>query len=305
VSLRRKVKTSLDENRLLILGAQVLFGFQFEAAFQDAFADLTPLARGINCLALVLMAVAIGLLIAPSMQHRIVENGADTKRIHQVAGLFGGAALVPFGISLGLDLFIVVDHLFGRVAGAMVGGGLFVIAALLWFVIGLILRSSLRVPPMSEKEEQTTLATRIEQMLTEARVIVPGAQAMLGFQLAVTFTRTFGEIGTTLQIVHVLALCFVALAVVLLMTPAALHRIAFRGQDTKKFLTLGSGFVLAAPAALAIGVAADMKVAVTQASHAPSVATATAAACFIILLSFWYGLPLLVRWQLNGSRRRV
>jgi hypothetical protein len=46
MSLGRKVKIALDENRLLILGAQVLFGFQFQSVFQDTFAELPFSARG-------------------------------------------------------------------------------------------------------------------------------------------------------------------------------------------------------------------------------------------------------------------
>ena len=35
MDLDQKLKTALDESRLLILGAQVLFGFAFQAVFQD------------------------------------------------------------------------------------------------------------------------------------------------------------------------------------------------------------------------------------------------------------------------------
>ena len=42
------------------------------------------------------MAASIGLLIASSMQHRIVEQGQDTVRIHRATSLFAGAALLPF-----------------------------------------------------------------------------------------------------------------------------------------------------------------------------------------------------------------
>jgi hypothetical protein len=38
--IERKLKTALDESRLLILGAQVLFGFQFQGAFQELFSEL-------------------------------------------------------------------------------------------------------------------------------------------------------------------------------------------------------------------------------------------------------------------------
>jgi hypothetical protein len=77
MSLGRKVKTALDENRLLILELRFSFGFQFEGAFQGSFASLPSYARSLNSLALLLMAVTIGLLIPPSMQHRIVKRGQD------------------------------------------------------------------------------------------------------------------------------------------------------------------------------------------------------------------------------------
>jgi Family of unknown function (DUF6328) len=295
MSLSRKIKTALDENRLLILGAQVLFGFQFQGVFQEGFSSLPAYARALNSLALTLMALAIGLLIAPSMQHRIVERGHDTVRIHRVAGMFGGMATLPFGVSLGLDLFLVFDHLFGPVVAAVSGAAFCAFVGLLWFALGFVLRIRLKVPVMSEKEEPTSLATRIEQMLTEARVIVPGVQALLGFQLAVIFTRTFEQLDTALKLVHVTALCLVAIAVVLLMTPAALHRIAFRGQDVEAFLKLGSGFVLAAPLALAAGLACDMQVAIAKALDATGWATTIAAGSFVVLVGLWYGLPILLR----------
>ena len=45
MAVEDRLKTALDESRLLILGVQVLFGFQFEAAFQDLFADVPAGSR--------------------------------------------------------------------------------------------------------------------------------------------------------------------------------------------------------------------------------------------------------------------
>lgn len=75
MSLGRKAKTALDETRLLILGAQVLFGFQLNGVFQEAFEELSRTTKLANCAGQILMALSIGFLIAPSMQHRIVESG--------------------------------------------------------------------------------------------------------------------------------------------------------------------------------------------------------------------------------------
>lgn len=79
------------------------------------------------------------------------------------------------------------------------------------------------------------------------------------------------------------------------MTPAALHRIAFKGQDVEAFLRLGSGFVLTAPFVLAIGLAADMDVAVAKATEETGLAKIIALASFIALAGLWYGLPLVLR----------
>ena len=114
MSLSKQVKTALDETRLLMLGAQVLFGFKLNGVFQEEFLSLSLATRYVDCAGQVLMAIAIGLLVAPSMQHRIVENGQDTVRIHRITGLFAGMALLPFALSLGLGFYIVFDHVFGN-----------------------------------------------------------------------------------------------------------------------------------------------------------------------------------------------
>ena len=48
----------------------------------------------------------------------------------------------------------------------------------------------------------TPLHVKIEQMLTEARVILPGAQALLGFQLAVVLTQAFDRLPPSSKTLH-------------------------------------------------------------------------------------------------------
>ncbi len=77
-------------------------------------------------------------------------------------------------------------------------------------------------------------------------MVLPGAQALLGFQLAVTLTRAFEALPYPSKRVHAPALMLVALAVILLIAPAAFHRIAFSGEDTEEFHRIGSWFIVAA-----------------------------------------------------------
>jgi hypothetical protein len=92
------------------------------------------------------------------------------------------------------------------------------------------------------RSEEVPLPRRIDQMLTEARVILPGAQALLGFQLAVALTQGFDGLPPASKALHAGGLGFVALSTVLLMAPAAYHRIVYDGDASKRFLETGSRF---------------------------------------------------------------
>jgi hypothetical protein len=228
-----------------------------------------------------------------------VENGEDTVRIHRITGIFAGMALLPFAVSLGLGFYIVFDHVFGMTA-ALVGGSAFcLLAGAFWYGLGFILRTKSRKRAMQE-EKPTPLTTKIEQMLTEARIIVPGAQALLGFQLTVTLTKAFGQLPDSLKLVHVASLCCVAVAIILLMTPAALHRISFAGEDMPSFFTIGSWFVILAPAPLAIGIAGDLYVASSTAAASLTLGAILALAVLSLLACLWYVVPMALRAREGG-----
>src|SRR3981081_2028843 len=78
MELSKKVKTALDETRMLILGAQILLGFEVRAAFSDGFDKLPPHSRHLGAFALMLMVPAVALMIMPGPYHRIVEGGQDS-----------------------------------------------------------------------------------------------------------------------------------------------------------------------------------------------------------------------------------
>lgn len=290
-----KVRTALDETRLLILGAQVLFGFQLQAVFQELFSALPLASRYLECGAQLLMTISVACLIAPSMQHRIAEQGQDTERIQRAATLWAGIALLPFAVSIGLDFYIVFQPLSGQAYAITAGAIFFGLAVTFWYVLAFLFRPPNRAKPMSRTRSSTPLSTRIENMLREARVILPGAQALLGFQLVVTLTRPFSELSPALKTLHLAALCCVALAVILLMTPATLHRITFAGEDSEVFLKAGSHCVIAAPVFLGLGITADLYVATAAAVQSVALGVTLAAGVFGILTLLWYVLPLALR----------
>jgi Na+/proline symporter len=92
------------------LGAEVLLGFQLRSAFQEAFDALPAASRTLDAVALMLMLLVVGLLIAPSIHHRVVDDGDARARTQLLVGRVMAAALIPFALSLAFNIFIVVER---------------------------------------------------------------------------------------------------------------------------------------------------------------------------------------------------
>ena len=88
---------------------------------------------------------------------------------------------------------------------------------------------------MSTRRSIPPLHVRIDWMLTESRVILPGAQALLAFQFIATLTKRFDDLPDAWQVVHFVALGLLTLSVLLLIAPAAIHRAGFGGEDDERF----------------------------------------------------------------------
>jgi Family of unknown function (DUF6328) len=190
--LDKKLKTALNETRLLILGAQVLLGFQFQAFFQDGFSELSQHSRYLSLFGLLSIVLAVTFLIVPSMQHRLVEQGRSSTRLIGATSFYTGLGLAPLALSLTLSAYVVIGRHFGVAAGLIGGLGLGVLSAIAWFGLEYLIGLAPENQIMDTTE--TPLGTKIEQLLTEARVIIPGAQALFGFQFVAMLTAGFDRL---------------------------------------------------------------------------------------------------------------
>jgi hypothetical protein len=297
--LDRKVKMALDETRLLVLGIQVLLGFQFQVFFQNRFPQLSSASKAICAAGLALQTLSLGLLIIPSMEHRLVEAGSSSKRLVRATSFYATIGLIPFSLNLGLAGYVVLEQHFGWFTGIVSGAALTLASAFAWFGLEMFHRENAAMP---EANGNTPLTTKVEQVLTEARVIIPGAQALFGFQFIAMLTAGFDQLSQGSKIVHAIALGLVAMNVILLMTPAALHRLSFDGDDSESFFRAASTLVTVAPLFLAAGIAAESYVVLGKVTENRLAAAGYAAASFAVLIGFWYALPLIARWR-NANRK--
>jgi hypothetical protein len=293
-AVHRKVKIALDETRLLILGAQILVGFHLNAAFQPGFSKLGHAWWILYTCSFAAMAVGVGLLIAPSMEHRIVEHGRSSGRIIAQTNWLAALALLPLAFSLGADLAIVVAYRFGTIAGVTIGALATTLALVLWYGAAWAIRKP-RKGASDMAEQDTPIDVRVEHMLTEARVLLPGAQALFGFQMAVLLTDAFGELPPSSKVLHAVALCCIATSIILVMAPAAFHRIAYGGENTETFHRIGSGFVIASVVPLAAGITSDLYVSIARALDSAALGAAVAGAVGLVLLGLWIVQPLVLR----------
>src|SRR5207253_5969353 len=95
-ALREKIKTALDESRMLVLGAQIFLGFHFRAVFEPGFERLSKSAQYLKMAALMLLLIGVALILSPGSYHRIVRSGSDAEDVHTFATTVMDFALIPF-----------------------------------------------------------------------------------------------------------------------------------------------------------------------------------------------------------------
>ena len=297
VSLRDRVTDALNEVRILILGAQIFLGFQLQAAFQPRFRDLPLEAQALNAACYGLMFAAVICLTAPVSFHRIVDRGADDIEIHRYLTRTAAAALLPFALCIGIDQFLVGHQIFGPAIATAIAVTGTASALSAWYGVELWVRFSLPYRDLSRimkrrRSVRTPLKEKIKTMSTEIRVVLPGAQALLGFQFSAVLSERFAELPFSIQAVHFGALSAAALSVILLMAPAAYHRIAAAGEDTLAVNLFGVFAMLSAMGLLGIALAGDFYVVLGMAVGWNVTVAFVAIMSFLAAVALWFGYPL-------------
>jgi len=280
---------------------QIFLAFELDAVVQQRF-DSEPV-RSKTCIAaaLVLMVLAAGLIIAPTMQHRLVEHGAASQRLLEVTTRVAAIALLPFALSLGLNLYVALERTVPASWALVAGLAVSLLALISWYGVGWWRRgrgpkaSRMRKPEKPEKPEPTPLGVKIDHMLTEIRVILPGVQALLGFGLTAVLTQRYEQLPLMLKAVHAGSLSMFTMTVVLLMAPPAIHRLAFDGRDAPAFYRISSPLVTATSVPLALGLAGEVFVGLAIATDQPTVAALLAGTVLLALSALWFAWPLALR----------
>jgi hypothetical protein len=211
---------------------------------------------------------------------------------------------LPFATALGIDLAVAAYNLGGLAAAIGSGVGMAGLALAFWYGIELIFRPDKprrRAMQARKDDSRADVKDKIKHALTEARVVLPGAQALLGFQFATFLTESFDKLPASLKALHLASLSCMAVAVVLLITPAAWHRMVERGEENERMHKVASAMVVAALVPLALGLSGDFYVVAYKVLRSHAIAGGLAMAALIMFLGLWFGLTLSRRAAGYGS----
>jgi O-antigen/teichoic acid export membrane protein len=135
--LNRNLDQLLQELRIVLPGVQVLFAFLLAVPFSSRFGKVDDFERDVYFVALLLSAVAVALLMAPSMQHRILFRQEQKLFLVDMGNVLTIAGMTALALAIVLSLVLVAHFLFGSGA-AWAAGGLAVVAfGLLWYALPL------------------------------------------------------------------------------------------------------------------------------------------------------------------------
>jgi len=211
---------------------------------------------------------------------------------------------------LGIDLYVMLGRFLGRGWAVFLAGSVALLALLLWYGIELIGRRRHWDKDVRNKSEKgsenempkTALRDKVEHVLTEARVVLPGAQALLGFQFITMLMEGFDKLPEPSKYVHAISLIVMAVTVVLLMAPAAYHRMVEHGENTEHFHGVASVLVVLAMIPLPIAIAGDFYVVMQKVTSSAPLAIVVSATILLFFYLLWFGFTTYRRAQITEER---
>jgi O-antigen/teichoic acid export membrane protein len=106
----------------------------------------------------------------------------------------------------------------------------------------------------SEESRKERVDRELIELLNELRVALPGVQFLFAFLLIVPFQQTRDQLTDFQKDLYLVALMAAAVATVLLIAPAAQHRVLFRQKDKEQLLRRSNVYAFAGLVVLGIAI---------------------------------------------------
>jgi Family of unknown function (DUF6328) len=143
---------------------------------------------------------------------------------------------------------------------------------------------------------KTRLEREHEELLQELRALIPGAQVLFGFLLAIRFTNQFDRLDDQQRYIYYAILLSTAAALVFYMAPAAHHRIRFRAGDKEFTMRKGNRDAIAGSVAAGLAFTGVLYL-LTDLTFGTVQAIVASIAMFALIAWRWWALALYRAWK--------
>jgi hypothetical protein len=152
-----------------------------------------------------------------------------------------------------------------------------------------------RMSPKSSKVEKLELKDSVANTLDEARMVLPGIQALFGFQLIAVFNASFGDkLSPELQVLHYAAIVLTVLCTALVMGPAAYDRLNDPTTVSNWFIEYSSRLITFGMVPLMLSISIDVFIIGMLVLKNPVPSAVVAIACATAMSLLWFILPKLI-----------
>ena len=151
-----------------------------------------------------------------------------------------------------------------------------------------------------DEDRKARLDRELSEMIEELRALIPGAEVLFGFLLAIRFTGQFKGLGEVLEKVYYGALLSTAIALVLLLAPSCFHRVRFRDGDKEALLRKGNREAIAGTAFLAVALTGALYI-ITELLFSRTAAIVVGIAFFAFAAWRWWAVALVRKVSDDGD----
>lgn len=144
----------------------------------------------------------------------------------------------------------------------------------------------------NDKIEKIPLSEAVTHLLEECRMVLPGIQALFGFQLIVVFNPAFHErLNGTERGFHLTAIGLIIIAIAMVMAPAAYHRQKDPQSISENFVYIATRLLLYSMFPLMIALALEFFLIARVITNRVGLSIVFAVIVVSIFATLWFLLP--------------
>jgi hypothetical protein len=151
--------------------------------------------------------------------------------------------------------------------------------------------------PLDDETRETPKERRdreLGELLAEMRVAITGVQVLFAFLLTLPFTQRYTTLNADERKVYFAAVLAAALSSLLLIAPAANHRLLFRDGTKEQLLQAANKLVICGLVLLAVGIGLSLYL-VTAVVFSTTFAVVVSVAVAAVTFFAWFVFPRLIR----------